>query len=61
MDRLPITMAKKVAKSHDKPIYIVRDNTRGKVYHLAFESEIDTFFLGCPVEAVVHPCGEVEY
>lgn len=50
--------AAKLARTTGKPHYVVwsvEDGEPGQHYHVATEWDIETFFDGCPVEAVFWP------
>ena len=51
-----VTIARKQAKQWDEERYIVDDDGD---YAVSTEIELDGFFLGCKVKAVVLPDGEI--
>ena len=55
--------ALRAAKTFDTVIYIIRDYTPDwpiKSYGLSLESELDSYYAGCPIVAIVYPSGKLD-
>jgi hypothetical protein len=55
-----ILCAQGLAATARQTLYVVydpayRDETPHRAYHVCDEAELDTFFAGCPIVAVIEP------